>query len=216
MKKKELVSIIHKTKSFSNPNVSLEQYCIDAVSAVDILYYAGFEHDDIKNHIVVDLGAGTGRLSIIAAYLQALLVISIDIDRSALTILKKNCVDLNIYHVIHPINANIDQLPFIMDCETYFDKITTIMNPPFGVQTRKADRSFLNSAFDYSDVIYSIHLSNSESRKYLKSYIEKNNWKVDDIYSFNMVLEKSFQFHTQKRKEILVDLYRLIKKEEVY
>ena len=62
MKKKDIVSIIQNTESFNNPKIGLEQYCIDAACAVDIIYFAGFENNDISNKLIVDLGAGTGRL----------------------------------------------------------------------------------------------------------------------------------------------------------
>ncbi|MHA2390390.1 MAG: hypothetical protein ACXAEX_00335 [Promethearchaeota archaeon] len=64
--KNELISIIQNTKTFINPKIELEQYCIDAISAVDIIYFAGFEYDDITNRFIIDLGSGTGRLSIAA------------------------------------------------------------------------------------------------------------------------------------------------------
>ncbi len=211
MRKKELVTIIQKTKHFTNPNLSLEQYCINAISAVDIMFYAGFEHNDIENKIVLDLGAGTGRLSIAATYLKALLVLNIDIDPLALIILKNNCDKLDLYHLNHPIASDINHLPFRDDLFRGSANITTIMNPPFGVQTRKADRLFLDTALTISDIIYSVHLSNKNTREFLTSYIEKRNWVVDDIFSLNLILEKTFQFHTKKRKNILVDLYRLIK-----
>lgn len=211
MRKKELVTIIQKTKHFTNPNLSLEQYCINAISAVDIMFYAGFEHNDIENKIVLDLGAGTGRLSIAATYLKALIVFSIDIDPFALIILKHNYDKLDLYHLNHPIASDINHLPFRDDFFRGSINITTIMNPPFGVQTRKADRLFLDTALTISDIIYSVHLSNKNTREFLMSYIEKRNWVVDDIFSLNLILEKTFQFHTKKRKNILVDLYRLIK-----
>ena len=61
-------------------------YCINSKSAVDIIYYAGFEHNDIKGKIILDLGAGTGRLSIASLYLQAISVLSVDIDFKSLSI----------------------------------------------------------------------------------------------------------------------------------
>jgi predicted RNA methylase len=61
------------------------------------------------------------------------------------------------------------------------------MNPPFGIQKSKADRKFLDQAFRISHVIYSIH-------------------------RFNMLLERSFFFHTKKEKEIDVTIYRFVKK----
>ncbi|MFX1313967.1 MAG: RNA methyltransferase, partial [Promethearchaeota archaeon] len=69
--KKQLISIIQNTETFKNPNIKLEQYCIDAQCAVDIIYFAGFEFNDIYNALIIDLGAGTGRLSIASAFLKA-------------------------------------------------------------------------------------------------------------------------------------------------
>jgi len=106
--KKELISIIQETETFINPNIQLEQYSIDAICAVDIIYYAGFEHSDIKNAFIIDLGAGTGRLSILCAYFNASYVLSVDIDINALNILKKNILNLGLEQVIFPICANID------------------------------------------------------------------------------------------------------------
>ncbi len=93
-------------------------------------------------------------------------------------------------------------------------KITTIMNPPFGVQTSKADRLFLKKAFKLSDVIYSIHITNKKVQNFILSYSSKFNWKVEYSLPFNMVLEKSFYFHTKKRKQIDVTIYRFIKNKE--
>ena len=88
------------------------------------------------------------------------------------------------------------------------------MNPPFGVQTSKADRLFLKQAFKLSDVIYSIHITNEKVQNFILSYSSKFNWKVEYSLPFNMVLEKSFYFHTKKRKQIDVTIYRFIKNKE--
>jgi predicted RNA methylase len=54
------------------------------VSAADIIYFAGLEFNDIENNLIIDLGSGTGRLSIASAYLRASQVIGIDFDWSAI------------------------------------------------------------------------------------------------------------------------------------
>ena len=108
IKKKELISIIQNTETFTNPRIELEQYGIDATCAVDIIYLAGFEFDDITNNIVFDLGAGTGRLSIACAYFRPHTIISVDLDWNALQILKKNTISLNLYDKISPICSDIN------------------------------------------------------------------------------------------------------------
>ncbi|MFX1377570.1 MAG: METTL5 family protein [Promethearchaeota archaeon] len=213
LSKKELISIIQNTESFSSPKIELEQYCIDAICAVDIIYYAGFEYDDINKAFIIDLGAGTGRLSIASAFFKASYVLSIDIDIPALEILKKNILYLDLNHIIFPICADIEYFEISRKFLPKNMKITTIMNPPFGVQTRFADRPFLGRAFNFSDVVYSIHLKNPKVHKFISKYVDKFNWKIDNILPFNMVLERTFAFHTQKTKDIDVLVYRFIKKQ---
>lgn len=86
------------------------------------------------------------------------------------------------------------------------------MNPPFGVQTKFADRVFLDKAFSFSDIIYSIHLANLEVQKFIFNYVKKFNWKIDNVLPFNMILEKTFPFHTKKTKKVNVHVYRFVRK----
>jgi len=86
------------------------------------------------------------------------------------------------------------------------------MNPPFGVKHKTADRIFLEKAFSFSNVVYSIHLANENVHKFILNYIKKFNWKVDNVVPFKMILEKSFRFHNQKIKKIDVNVYRFLKK----
>jgi putative methylase len=211
--KKQLISIIQNTESFTKPKIELEQYCIDAISAVDIIYFAGFEFNDIKNNFIIDLGSGTGRLSIASALLKASYVLSVDIDYSALKILKKNISELELENVILPLCSDVKCLE--ISKEPFLDnlKITTIMNPPFGVQKRRADRAFLEKAFLISDVVYSIHLSGEKVFDFISNFCKKYNWHVHNFFPYKMLLERSFQFHTKKVKSIDVNIFRFIKNE---
>jgi putative methylase len=90
-------------------------------------------------------------------------------------------------------------------------QITTIMNPPFGVQEKHADRKFLKAAMDLSDVIYSIHLSSEKVHDFIKGYMKKFGWTIDYVLPYNMVLEGTYPFHEQDRKQIQVNVYRFQK-----
>lgn len=210
--KKELISIIQNTETFTNPIIELEQYSVNASCAVDIIYYAGFEFNDINQAFVYDLGAGTGRLSIASAFFNASYVLSVDIDINALKILKKNVHSLELDNIIFPLCADIEFFEISQRAFLKKVKVTTIMNPPFGVQTKFADRIFLKKAFKFSDIVYSIHLANKKVFNFISTYINKLGWKIDNVLPFNMILEKSFPFHTQKTKKIDVHIYRFIKK----
>jgi len=213
IRKKQLISIIQNTETFTNPKIELEQYSVNATCAVDIIYYAGFEFNDIKQAFVIDLGAGTGRLSIASALFKANYVLSVDIDVNALNILKRNIFSLELNHIVFPICADIEYFEISKKLIPKNMKITTIMNPPFGVQTKFADRPFLKSAFNFSDIVYSIHLLNPKVNKFISNYVKRFNWKIDNVLPFTMVLERTYLFHTQKTKKINVLVYRFIKKE---
>lgn len=211
MRKDELVSLIRNTETYRDPKVRLEQYCIDPASAVDIVFFAGFEFDDIRDKVILDLGAGTGRLSITSAFLQAHSIISVDIDPQAAAILRENIVNLNLTHIINPLISDMRTLEFSKEfIENH--AITTLMNPPFGVQTRKADRIFLQKAFSFSDVIYSIHMAGKKVHGFLDKFSREFGWIIDYTYPLLMTLEKSYKFHTQKTKKINTRVYRFIKK----
>jgi predicted RNA methylase len=211
IKKKNLISIIQTTASFSNPKIKLEQYCIDAISAVDIIYFAGFEFNDIHENLIIDLGTGTGRLSLASSFFNPIKVIGIDLDWSAIQIFKKNILHLKLQHIIYPICMDVNDFSFNKDFLLNDLQVTTIMNPPFGVQRKRADRSFLMSAFTYSNVIYSIHLDHQDVFKFISKFVGKNGWTIDYSFPFRMRLERSFPFHSKKMKEINARIYRIIK-----
>ena len=210
--KKELISIIQNTESFIKPKIELEQYCIDATSAIDILFFAGFEYSDITNRFIVDLGSGTGRLSIASAYLNANAVLSVDIDINALNSLQRNIKNLRLENIIFPLCADVGNLELSKKHLLRNVRITTIMNPPFGVKKRKADRIFLEKAFSFSDVVYSIHLAGEKVYNFISKFCERFNWRIDNYFPYTMILERTFKFHTKKTKQIDVNVFRFVKK----
>ena len=212
IRKKDLINIIQNTEGFVDPKIQLEQYTIDAICAVDIVFFAGVEFNDIYNKIILDLGAGTGRLSIASAFLKASAILSVDIDIDALNILKKNIHSLHLENIIHPICANLETLEFYFKTISKDLKLTTIMNPPFGIQKENADRIFLKKAFSFSNVIYSIHAASDKVQKFIDNYAKQHNWQIDYFLPYSIALDKAFPFHTHSRKKIDVVVYRFIKK----
>ena len=103
--------MIQSTASFLNPKIDLEQYCIDAISAADIVYFAGFEFNDISKSLIVDLGSGTGRLSLASSFFNPVKVIGIDIDWQAIQIFKENILQLKLIEDVYPVSYTHLTLP---------------------------------------------------------------------------------------------------------
>jgi putative methylase len=79
------------------------------------------------------------------------------------------------------------------------------------VKKKKADRIFLEKAFTFSDVIYSIHLAGEKVLNFISKFCEKFNLRIDNYFPYNMILERTFDFHKRKTKEIDVNVFRFVK-----
>ena len=130
-----------------NPQAQLEQYTTSEGIAANMLYLAAYTNGDIVGKSVLDLGCGTGRLGLGAAYLGAADVVGIDIDPAAIKTARQNASKVEL--AAQWINGDISSIA------GHFD--TVLQNPPFGVQTREADRAFLVKALEVGDSIYSLH-----------------------------------------------------------
>ena len=133
--RRELEILISKVPENPNPKVKLEQYTIPPEVASRMLYIACYVYRDIVGKRVLDLGCGTGRLAIGAAYLGAAEVVGIDIDREVVKIAKDAANGLEVGESIYWVTGDLYALRGRYD--------TVIQNPPFGVQRRRADRIFL-------------------------------------------------------------------------
>jgi putative methylase len=204
-----------------NPKVELEQYTVAEQLAANMLYIAAYINDDVLGKSVLDLGCGTGRLALGAAFLGAKEVVGVDVDRSAIETAKENqaatCLG-NVQWVLGDIGAVVGT----------FD--TVLQNPPFGVQTREADRAFLVKALEVADSIYSLHshpevdarlikqLKASQGflqvqpSPFLERFIAKSGGVVVGVYALLMTIPRMFDFHTKLKHDFVIDLY-VIRKE---
>ena len=67
LSKRQLEIRLGKLKILESPRLKLEQYPVSPEVAAELLYMAGFEHDDLHGKKIAELGTGTGRLAIGAA-----------------------------------------------------------------------------------------------------------------------------------------------------
>lgn len=195
--KRQLEIQLAKLKTLDSPNLKLEQYPVSPETAAELLYMAGFEHNDL-NGPVIDLGTGTGRLAIGAMLMGARNVVGTDIDAVALTIAKDNAETVNVE--VEWVESSIDKVQGVYD--------TVLMNPPYGTRIVHEDVKFLDKAFELANVVYTIH--KSSTRDYLIRHAEKSRRKIDSVRRMNMNIPHLFEYHTRKWKSVEVDLYRII------
>jgi len=220
VRKLDLEMMLSCVKPHPSPRPDLEQYTIPANTAATMLYIAAYMNDDILNKRILDLGCGTGRLALAAAFLGAKDVVGLDIDRIAVNVASENSIQLDLEHKVQWVAGSLEVIRGSFD--------TVIQNPPYGIQTRQADRKFLEKALETGHAVYSLHKSVHddevflrklkassegvlpvEPSPFLKSYVEVHGGKVKAVYALIMTVPHMFDFHTRKKHEFVVDLYVL-------
>jgi len=202
----DLERALQQAEPLSSPKAFLEQYTIPVDVASEILFLAAYVNDDIIGKTVVDLGCGSGRLAIGAALLEAKEVIGVDIDRSAVKKAKENAERLSLKDRLNWVVGDIGVLHGKFD--------TALQNPPFGVQRRTADRRFLLKALELASRVYSLHKGGEANRAFIKRFIESNGGKVTSIFQMKFNIPRMFKFHTERKHEVDVNLYRIEVEEE--
>ena len=189
-----------------------------------MLYVAAYADNDIVGKKVLDLGCGTGRLALGASYLGAKTVVGIDIDELAVKTAVENVSKTGQAEKVQLILGDISCIVGEFD--------TVLQNPPFGVQTRTADRAFLAKALEVGNSVYSLHNHPVTDEKlikqlkatngflevppspFLERFVLQHNGVVKCVYAMLMTIPKMFDFHTKLKHDFVVDIY-VIKKVNV-
>ena len=201
VRKRDLERVLSQIQAHPTPKAYLEQYTTPSKVVAEALYLAAYVYDDIIGKTVIELGCGTGRLAIGAVLLGAKEVVGVDLEEAAVRVAQKNAEKMAVEEEIRWIVADIDVI------EGTFD--TVLQNPPFGVQRRRADRRFITKALELGRTVYSFHKAGKSNREFIKRFIEEQGGKISTIFPLEMEIPKIFKFHTKKKKNIQVDLYRI-------
>ena len=162
-------------------------------------------YNEFTGQVVVDLGCGTGMLSIGAAILGAQHVIGIDIDADALQIAVENIHEFEDTLPIDLLQCSVEDL---LD-QSFLSADTVIMNPPFGTRRKGADADFLRAAFRMSrGSVYSLH--KTSTRDYIQRLASRELAASEAavIAQLRYDLPASYSYHKLKTKDIEVDLWR--------
>ncbi len=200
MKRKELEIKLQSLRSLDAPSARLEQYPTPAKIVSDILFIAK-SLGDIDGRSIADLGCGNGVFAIGASLMGAEKAIGIDIDKAAVEVTRKNALDLGL---------DIDLMA--MDVGSFDKKVDVIFqNPPFGSQKKHADRAFIEKALELADVVYTIHMA--ETEEFIGKMSKSLGFSVDVKTYFRFELRHSQKFHKKERAFIDVVMFRLVRDE---
>lgn len=223
VRKLDLELFLSQVKVHPAPNVNLEQYSLSEYASATMLHLAAYNYGGIIGKRILDLGCGTGRLALGAAFLGAKEVVGVDIDKTAIEVAFCNSVNAGFKNNVHWVAGDIDAV------EGEFD--TVVQNPPFGVHKRTADRKFLIRALELGDSVYSLHNHPTADRRltaklkaagghpiqveasqFIQRFINEHNGRVRAVYALPLVIPRMFAFHTKAKHEIVVDLYVITRK----
>jgi putative methylase len=144
----------------------------------------------------MDLGCGCGIFALGAKLLGADSVIGMDIDEKAIEIARDYAQKLKL-----AVDFRVCE---IKDFNEKGD--TVIQNPPFGAQMRHADKPFLEKAMTLSNVVYSLHLS--ETREFIERLAYKKNVQITHTKGYDFTIKHTFDFHTKEKKNFEVTMFR--------
>jgi putative methylase len=198
MKQRQLEILLQQVPKPTTPVPQLEQYMTPAPIAADIIFTA-YQWGDIEKKTVVDLGCGTGIFSVGAVYMGAKKVLGFDIDKNIIAAAKKYAKTNAL-----PITYTIKDVTAV---DTACD--TVLMNPPFGAQksNQKADRKFIEKAFEISRVIYSLHLK--KTIFFLEKMINALEGEITYQKEYVFPIKWMFEFHDKEVVKYDVTLLRI-------
>ncbi|MFB6107217.1 MAG: METTL5 family protein [Haloplanus sp.] len=201
--KAELAGQLAVVAGFENPQASLEQYPTPPELAAHVVHVADL-NGDVEGRTVIDLGAGTGMLTLGAALRGPARAVGVEIDRDAVETARENRRRVGTRTEIHWIQADATRAPLDPEGPT-----TVVMNPPFGAQkgNEHADRAFLATAADLADVSYSVH--NAGSREFVEAFAADNGGEVTHAFAAEFDLDRQFDHHEADRRVLDTEVFRI-------
>ena len=197
MRRAELVRKLQTVPPFPVADASREQVVTPPELAAGMLEDALARGDLLGRH-VLDLGCGTGVLSIGASLLGAERVTGVDSDARALDLARSAADRLGAS--VAWTCAAVEDLVVPAD--------TVLMNPPFGAQRRHADRPFWAAALAAAPRrIHAFALA--DSRTFIARWAVAHSVRIEETRPVVWPLPATFPHHRKRRVELAVDRWVL-------
>ncbi len=182
-------------------SIELEQYTTDGDLAARWLADVAAFGDLSEGCKVADLGAGNGVLGLGNLAMGAGLVMLVEADQAACEVARSNAESMGFADSVEVVQATLDSDPVDLGSAD-----VVISNPPWGRQTPKADRPFL-------EVILSIgapaHLLHSAEATHIRPLFEDAGWSVERYGEADFALPAAYSHHSRQRGRTRAAFWRL-------
>ena len=182
-------------------SIELEQYATDGDLAARWLADISTFGDLHEGCSVVDLGAGNGALGLGAIALGAGGAILIESDAEACHIAKLNAEKIGFSEAVQVIRATLGEKTVDIEAADL-----VISNPPWGRQSPKADRPFLDAMLSAQ---VTSHLMHSAEATHIEPLFEEHGWSVERYGEADFALPAAYSHHSRQRGKTRAAFWRL-------
>ena len=176
-------------------SVELEQYSTPGDIAARWLLELVLAGDLDATTRVADLGSGNGVLGIGAALLGAAQVVLIEADEQACEAAREAIAGVELEDVVEVRCASVDD-SWADKWPSDIDADLVIMNPPWGVQSPRADRPFIEAAL--ASPADHIHLMHSAEATHPAAIAADVGWETEVLLEAEFRLPAAYAHHSKR------------------
>ena len=182
-------------------SVELEQYSTDGDLAARWLTDIAAFGDLSEGCTVADLGAGNGVLGLGALAMGAGRAMLVEADQAACDVAKSNAESTGFADSVEVIRAKLG-----LDSVDLNSADVVISNPPWGRQTPRADRPFLEAMIATATPT---HLLHSAEATHIQPLFEDAGWSAERYGEADFALPAAYSHHSRQRGKTRAAFWRL-------
>ena len=182
-------------------SIELEQYTTDGDLAARWLADVAAFGDLAEGCTVADLGAGNGVLGLGALAMGAGRALLVEADQAACDVAMLNAESMGFDDSVELIQGTLGSDPVDL---SPVDVI--ISNPPWGRQTPRADRPFLEAMIAAETPT---HLLHSAEATHIRPLFEDAGWSVERYGEADFALPAAYSHHSRQRGRTRAAFWRL-------
>jgi len=201
VRQRQLAMLLSSLPPHPCGDIKLEQYSTSGDIAASWLAQIVAFGDLSEDSSIADLGAGNGILGIGAALMGVSQVVLVEVDEEACSIAFQSIEKAGVSDTVEIICRSVDES---LDL-TGTDLI--ISNPPWGTQTVKSDRPFLDAILRSNAVT---HLMHSAGARHIEAIFESSGWKVERYWETDFALPAVYSHHFSRQGKTRAGFWRLL------